>query len=969
MSKHGFSIREARRIEEINANINIYTHEKSGARLIHIDTDDNNKVFAIGFRTPPTDDTGVAHIMEHSVLCGSKKYPSKEPFVELLKGSLKTFLNAFTASDYTLYPIASMNDKDFKNLIEVYLDAVFYPNIHQDKQILMQEGWHYEMNPETQELDISGVVYNEMKGAYSSPMRNMYRTLNAELFPETPYRFESGGDPDAIPQLTQEMFTQFHKKHYHPSNSYIYLYGKLDINYYLNLLNDEALQYFDAVETDTSVAVQQKFDEPVRKTIEYSISSNESEQEKNWYAVQYLIDSKNNPEINFAFEVIAHLLLDTPAAPLKNALIKAGIGKDVMGHFESCSKQPTFTILVKDAYSEKCNDFEAIIENTLSDLCKNGIDKTLIEASINIKEFILREADFSGFPKGLFYIWNSVCSWVHDFDPIEPLAFEERLENVKQALNSKYLESLIQYYLLDNQHRCIITMEPKKGLTEYNNELFRKQLQEIKAGFTPEQLQAVIDDTKALKERQSTPDTPESLEKIPLLSLTDVNKKAESYETIVEQFGSVEFLSHPLFTNGIAYVRFYFDAKVIDQDDIKYLGLLSGILTAVSTKKRSYGDLSNLINIHTGGIGFCMNVYNDHDDFDQYYPKMVLDAKVLISKVPKLIEIIREILLETDYEEYSRLLEILNQDKSGMELSLINSGSSYASKRLLAYFSQNGVYGDILEGVEQYFLLKELTKDFNSQKIKLSEKLKNIAGKLFNANNLKISFTAPENDFKEFKTLVSPLIADLNQEKYPQQDYHFNLIKENEAFLTPGKVQYVCKGFNYKTLGHQYTGAMRVMGTIARLDYLWNNIRVLGGAYGAMYNFTYSGLMYTNSYRDPNLKESLNTYDNLSKFIRELNLTDRELTKYILGTISSYDYPETPSVKGETADRNYFSRIDNKFLQINRDQMLSTTVDDIRALADMIDEVMKQNRYCVFGSEGKIKENLDLFQTVIAIFE
>ncbi len=969
MSKHGFSIREARHIEEINANVNIYTHNKSGARLIHIDADDNNKVFAIGFRTPPTDDTGVAHIMEHSVLCGSKKFPGKEPFVELLKGSLKTFLNAFTASDYTLYPLASMNDKDFKNLIEVYLDAVFFPNIHQDKKILMQEGWHYEINPENGELDISGVVYNEMKGAYSSPMRNMHRALNSSLFPDTPYRFESGGDPDAIPQLTQEMFTEFHKKHYHPSNSYIYLYGKIDIDFYLNLLNDEALKHFDTIDTDTSVPSQSLFDEPVRKTIPYSISSNENEQDKHWYAVQYLIDSKNNPEINFAFEVISHLLLDTPAAPLKNALIKAGIGKDVMGHFESCSKQPTFTILVKDAQIGKCNDFEAIIENTLKSLCENGIDKTLIEASINIKEFILREADFSGFPKGLFYIWNSVCNWVHDFDPIEPLAFEERLETVKQALTGKYLESLIQYFVLDNQHRCVITMEPKKGLTELNNETFRKQLQDIKAGFSPEQLQAIIEDTKALKERQSAPDSPEDLEKIPLLSLNDVNKKAESYETIVEQNGASEFLVHPLFTNGIAYIRFYFDAKVLEQEDIKYLGILSGILGAISTKSRSYADLSNLINIHTGGIGFGVNVYNDRDDYDQYYPKMVLDAKVLVSKMPKLIEIIREILLETDFEEYSRILEILNQDKSSMELSLINSGSSYASKRLLAYFSQNGVYGDQLEGVEQYFFLKEMTKDFNAKKIKLSEKLRSIANKLFNANNLKISFTAPENDFKDFKNLVNPLISELNQEKYPVQDYKFDLIKDNEAFLTPGKVQYVCKGYNYHTLGHQYTGAMRVMGTIARLDFLWNNIRVLGGAYGAMLNFTYSGLFYTNSYRDPNLKESLITYNNLAQFIKNLELNDRELTKYILGTISSYDYPETPSVKGETADRNYFSRIDNQFLQTNRDQMLSTTVEDVRNLASLIDSVMQQNRYCVFGSEGKIKENLDLFQAVIALFE
>ncbi|MDX9976871.1 MAG: insulinase family protein [Candidatus Cloacimonadales bacterium] len=969
MYKHGFTIRETRHVEEINADVSIYSHNKSGARLIHIDADDDNKVFAVGFRTPPTDDTGVAHIMEHSVLCGSKKYPTKEPFVELLKGSLNTFLNAMTASDYTLYPIASMNDKDFKNLMEVYLDAVFFPNIYQDEKILQQEGWHYEINPDSQELEISGVVYNEMKGAYSSPMRNMFRALINGLYPDSPYRFESGGVPDAIPQLTQDDFIKFHKEHYHPANSYIYLYGKLDLDAHLKIIDQEALSHFDAIDIDTAIPEQELFEMPVRQEIEYPISSDENEQDKHWYGIQYLVDTKNSAEINFSFEVISHLLLDTPAAPLKNAILKAGIGKDVMGHFDSSSKQPTFTIFVKDAKENKLQEFEAIIDNTLKHLCDKGIDKNLIEASINIKEFILREADFSGFPKGLFYIFNSMSSWIQDYDPVLPLQYEERLTEVKQALTTNYFESLINHFILNNMHRSIVTMKPKKGLTELNNANLRKDLQKIKEELSDAKLNEIGQIAKALKEKQQRPDKQEDLEKIPLLSLQDINKEAKSYETIMEQFGPSNYLYHPLFTNGIAYVRYHFDTKTVKQDDVQYISLLSSLLGAISTNKRNYADLSNLINIHTGGIRFALSVFGDKDDMNSYQPKLAIKAKVLMSKLNKLIEIISEIILDTDFDDYERILEIINQEKSSKELGIINAGSSYAAMRLDAYYSQGGAYVENIAGVDYYFFLKRLAKEFEHEKENISAKLKEVANKIFNTNNLHISFTAPEEDFVQFKKLNVNLVEKLCSDKHKTHNYSFKLIEENEAFLTPGKVQYVCKGYNFRALGYDYNGSMRVMRTIARLDYLWNNIRVLGGAYGAHFSLSFAGTLYAGSYRDPNLKESLIIYDKIADFLQNLDINNRELTKYILGTISDFDQPETPATTGDNADRYYFSNISNKFLQQNRDEILATQLEDIKNLAPVLNDVMNKNRYCVFGSEGKIKENLDLFQTVISVFD
>lgn len=976
---HNFIIKETRFIKEINANVNIYQHSRTGARLMHIDADDDNKVFTIGFRTPPKDHTGVAHIMEHSVLCGSAKYPTKEPFVELLKGSLYTFLNAMTASDFTLYPVASMNNEDFKILMQVYLDAVFFPNVHKYNEIFEQEGWHYEMLSKEDDLNIKGVVYNEMKGAYSSPMRILSQKVSETLFPDTAAKFCSGGIPEHIPELTAEEFKAFHKKYYHPSNSYIYLYGKMDINEMLRVINDEALIRFGTLNIDSSVEYQPLFSEPVYEQCTYPISENENEADKTWFSLSFVLDLKENPALIFAFEVISHFLLNTPAAPLKNAFIKAGVAKDVFGYFDGMGKQPTFTLTLKDSNEDQQEKIKEIFFNTLNDLCEKGIDKQLIEASINIKEFNLREADMGGYPKGLMYIFHSMSDWMHDKDPINPLAYEEVLNEVKIGLTEKYFESLIKKFIIENKHFAFVKMSPEKGLAEKSHKEHIQKLAELKSKMSDEEIEEIISKTKNLLERQNKPDTKEDLEKIPVLTLEDINPKAEDFslnflkvtEKSIPDISECElkYLEHPTFTNGIAYLTMYFDVHSLDTELIPYASILGNIIGMIGTKNYSYSELSNLINIHTGGFSFDFSSYPDYKNEDKYKAMFNISSKALMPKIPKLVEFLTELTQNTLFEDEDRLLEILNEITSRFGMALMQNGHIYAEKRLNSYFSESGKFEEITEGIEMYFFIKKLTENFADKKTELIEKLEKTYKSIFNINNLYISITAPQEDINSVKKELLSWVKTLNKEILPTQTHKFDLNNKNEAFILPGKVQYVAKGYSFRKLGFDYNASIEVMKTVTSLDYLWNRIRVQGGAYGAMFSIIPSGAVVTNSYRDPNLLESLEAYNKMNEYLNDLVLDERELCKYIIGTIRKYDQPKTPSRKSTNSDYYFFSNKSQKAIQKQRDEVLATKLSDIKNYSEMIDKIMKQNLICVFGSETKIKENKDLFDKIINVFE
>jgi len=966
--RNGFELKESRWVAELNANVYIFRHIRTGARLMHIDADDTNKVFTIGFRTPPANSRGVPHILEHSVLCGSEKYPTKEPFVELLKGSLYTFLNAMTSSDYTFYPVASMNDKDFQILMEVYLDAVFFPNMRNIDEIFYQEGWHFEFANKDSELTVKGVVYNEMQGAMSSPEAIIRRMQDATLFPDTVYKNYSGGIPRHIPELTIQEFRDFHKKYYHPSNSYILLYGKMDLNKILSIIDNEALKRFTAQEIDSRVLPQPLFSKPVVAECVYPIAQNESTTDKTWFVLDFLLDLQNDPALKFSFEVISYLLFDTPAAPLKNAYLEADICKDVNGYFDTSLMQPRFTLILKDSNLEHKDKAKAIFFDTLSELCKKGIDKQLIEASINITEFQLREADTQGYPKGCYYAAVALNVWVHDQDPITCLTYEDMLVETKKSLTTNMYEQLIEKYILNNQHYTFITMHPEPGLAEKNHNELKESLRQKKAAMSEAEIEQIISITNKTLARQSTPDTLEALQKIPLLQISDVNKQSENYELKQSTAGEVNFLEHEIYSNGIVYLRMYFENKAIPQRLLPYAKVIASILGQTHTKKYHYAELSNVVNIHTGGIDFNFDTFSNYHNESDYRIFFTVKAKALASKTSKLVELISEIVNNTLFTDAKRLEEILNEAKSYSEMMLMRLGHRYAISRLCANFNERQQVNEVIDGVEYYFFLKELLKDFQTKKDEIIANLQTVYNMLFNKKGLYVSITSPKEDIEKVKDELRAFTDTLVSRPAEPVKYHFDFCQPNEGFILPGSVQFVAKGSSYSQQGIKYSGDMEVLNNILDLDYLWNKVRVQGGAYGCNLSISTAGPLFASSFRDPNLVETLHVYDEIHTYLREVSVTEREFTKYTIGAIRAFDRPKTPSSKGEQCDRYYFMNKSQADCQLQRDQLLSADVAKIKEYADMLQLIMEKGMFCVFGSEAKVKANSGVFSRVVNVF-
>jgi Zn-dependent M16 (insulinase) family peptidase len=966
---HGFRFEEEKDIKELNASAKLFFHEKSGARLLYLQNDDDNKVFSISFRTPPPDSTGVPHIMEHSVLCGSRKFPVKEPFIELAKGSLNTFLNAMTYPDKTMYPIASRNDKDFVNLMDVYLDAVFYPCIYEQPETLMQEGWHYELEDRDQPLTYKGVVYNEMKGAFSSPEQVLFRKIQESLYPDTPYGNESGGDPDFIPDLTQEQFEKFHRKYYHPSNSYIYLYGNGDMDAHLRFINDEYLQNFDRIQVDSEIPEQPAFREMRKVVVDYSISREDNPADKTYLSLNYSIGRSTDPFLYLAFNIIEYLLLENPAAPLKKALLEAGIGKDVFGSFSNYTLQPSLSIIVKDANESDADTFRQVTENTLRNLISNGIDKRLIEAAINFREFRLREANFGGRPKGLVYGIRCMDSWLHGEDPTVHLYFEDTLAQIKKALTEPLFEELIEKHILNNPHSSMVIVKPKPGLAEQRDKEIHEKLQAYKAELSDIQIDEIIHNTRELKRKQSEPDSPEALATIPMVELSDIEPKAEVLPWEEKEESGVKVLHHPIFTNGIAYVNLWFDSSAVPMELIPYAGLLVNVLGEIGTGKYDYEELSKEINIHTGGIDYSIQALALNGKDGEFIPKLMVRAKALVDKLPKLMELLGEIVNGTQFRDTKRLKEIIQEGRSRMEMIINQSGHMMALNRLSSYFSPAGKYTELNSGISFYRFLSDLERSFESRKDDLVEKLQKASELIFRKNSLVTGITLPDEDYPKFAEQFTGFANSLKVQEVSPAPFDFRVSAENEGLMTPSKVQYVAKGYSFIKTGCNYKGTLQVLRTIANLDYLWNRVRIQGGAYGVSLNFTRSGMMLFSSYRDPNLKETLAAYDNISEYLASFEADEREMKKYIIGTVSRLDAPLTPQMKGERADINYFINLPQSEIQRERDEILNTTAEDIRALAAMARDVMKNQYICVLGGEGKIKQNKDLFKNLINVFE
>ncbi len=966
---HGFRLLNERRLEEIDSTGRILVHEKSGARLVQIANADEHRVFCIGFRTPPADNTGLPHILEHSVLCGSRRYPVKEPFVELAKGSLKTFLNAMTYPDKTIYPIASKNAKDFRNLMSVYLDAVFYPRIYDSPEILMQEGWHYELDKPDGEISYKGVVYNEMKGALSVPESVLFRKVQESLFPGHVYGRESGGDPEAIPDLTQEQFLVFHRTYYHPANSFIYVYGGDHLDEDLEFLDSEYLAAFRGARVDSAIPLQAAFACPSELEGEYAVSAQESVEDKCYLSLNFATGSTKDPEVYLALDILEHLLLETQAAPLKRSLLDAGLGKDVFGSFENGILQPIFSIVVKNSNQREKDRFGSTAFDALRGLAARGIDKKIVEASLNAKEFALREADYRGYPKGLVYCVRVLDSWLYDADPFLHVQFNGTLDRVKQALKTDYFERMIDRYFLSNSHRSLVVVKPRPGLAEQAAEQTRTKLRALKEKMEPGQIDALVKSTQELKARQTVPDSEKALSSIPQLRLAEVSRSIEEFPLENDSVAGFELLRHPQFANGILYLSLYFDTRAVPQNRLAFIPLLASLLGRLSTRTYNDAQLSNEINIHTGGIHFGHTVFEENADEPRYFPKFLVRSKAFPHKAAELLDLLAEILVRTKLDEAPRIREILQETRSRLEMALLSDGHSFARKRLLSYFSQAGCYGEQVSGVSFYHFIRDLETRFKQKLPEIVTGLQETARAIFNPGNLIASMTGAQSDLAQAQRRLESAVGQLGRSGAQPCDYRFDPKPRNEALMTPGKVQYVAKGFNFHRLGYSYRHTLNVLQTILGLDYLWNRVRVQGGAYGAFAGFARGGSTVFASYRDPNLRETLDIYDQAGAYLRQFEPPLREMTKYVIGTVGKIDFPLTPSLKGEQAAENYIRGVTQRDLQAQKNEVLSTTSCQMREFGDMIADVMKQNCYCVMGSEGRLKEDKDLFGALVPVFE
>ncbi|BBF45225.1 protein hypA [Lachnospiraceae bacterium KM106-2] len=943
----------------------VFRHKKTGARVIVMSNDDDNKVFSIAFRTPPKDDTGVAHIIEHTVLCGSKEFPSKDPFVELVKGSLNTFLNAMTYSDKTMYPVASVNDKDFQNLMHVYMDAVFYPNIYKKEEIFKQEGWHYELENEEDPVTYNGVVYNEMKGVFSSPEQLLFRMIQNSVFPDTTYGVESGGNPESIPELTYEQYLDFHRKYYHPSNSYIYLYGDLDIEEKLAWMDEKYLSNFEYQAVDSTIESQEPFNKMREVSTYYSVTEEENSEDKTYLAYNAVIGTSLDRELYLAFQVLEYVLLTTPGAVLKQELVNAGIGKDIFGSYDNGIKQPIFSIIAKNTSENKKEEFIRIIRDTLKRIVRNGLDKSALQAAINYYEFKYREADFGQWPKGLMYNIQIFDSWLYDDEkPFIHIEANDTFAFLKEKVETHYFEDLIEKYLLQNTHTSLVIEKPMVGLTTVMEEATKERLEEYKASLNKEQIKQLIEDTKALKKFQETPSAKEEIEAIPMLKREDIGKDAMKLVNEMREIDGTKVLFHNIYTNGISYLKLCFDVGSVKKELIPYMSLLTSVLGYIDTKQHSYSRFNNEVNIHTGGISSEVNLYAKGGVPNEYVVKFEVRTKALYNKLGKAMELIKEMLFSTKIDDEKRLKEIIAELRSRLGMKITANGHSVAVNRAMSYYSKNAYFNDLIGGVEYYHFIEDLDDSFDDKKEEIIASLQEVLSTIFVKNTLLVSYTADEQGYDCLTKELVNFTKDLKvqAEDLVKTDLHPEC--KNEGFKTSSQVQYVARAGNFISAGLKYTGALKILRVALSYDYFWINIRVKGGAYGCMSGFSMDGNGYFTSYRDPKLAETDEVYAKTEDYVANFTVEERDMTKYIIGAISSMDTPLTPSAKGNRSLSAYLSGVTQEDLQRERDEVLHATQEDMRNLAPIVKAVYDAGNICVIGNETRIDEQKELFKTV-----
>ena len=963
-----YELVQEKQLEDIRSKGYILRHKKSGARISVISNEDENKVFYIGFRTPAEDSTGVPHIIEHTVLCGSKEFPVKDPFVELVKGSLNTFLNAMTYPDKTVYPVASCNEKDFQNLMHVYLDAVFHPNIYKYQEIFKQEGWHYELESEDAPLILNGVVYNEMKGAYSSPESVLERVVMNSLFPDTTYGNESGGDPENIPDLTYEDYLDFHRRYYHPCNSYIYLYGDMDVAEKLDWMDKYYLSQYEKIELDSSIK-EQVLEQPVEVLRKYPISSSEETKDNTYLSYNVVAGSTLSKELYLAFDVLDYALLNAPGAPLKKALLDAGIGKDIMGGYDSSIMQPIFSITAKNTNPEQKERFIQVIEDTLQRQASGELNHKALLAGLNSSEFRFREADFGSYPKGLIYGLQCLDSWLYDDSmPFIHLEALDTFQSLRDKISQGYFENLIRSYLLDNTHKSIVVIEPEKGLNEKKEQELADKLQAYKDSLSKEEIRQLVADTAHLKEYQQEPSSKEDLEKLPMLTRADMKKEAAPFYNEEKEIDGVKTVHHELFSNGIAYISLLFDVSHVREEQVPDLAILKAVLGYMDTADYSYEDLSNEINLHTGGISSSAVMYSEVAKPGKRHPKFEIRLKALYRELPMAFQLVKSILCSTSLEDEKRLYEILAQAKSRLEMQISSAGHGLSAIRALSYQSETAKFNDLTSGIALYQRVADIEKNFEEKKAQLKQSLSELMITTFRKSNLLLSITCDKEGYEAFLPQASELQNSLFAGEAMPEAMKLTCEKRNEGFKNASQVQFVSRTGDFARHGYEYTGILNILKVILNYDYLWLNIRVKGGAYGCMSGFDRRGDTYFSTYRDPNLRKSNEIFEGIPKYLHDFQADERDMTKYIIGTISNLDTPLNPSAKGSRSMSAYLCGLTYGQIQKERDEILSAQAEDIRRLEELVAAVLSDEQLCVIGNENNLEKDSDLFMNLVSIF-
>lgn len=961
METHGFELIRDEHIEELNTQAKLYRHIETGAEFLSMENDDENKVFGITFRTPPKDSTGIAHIMEHSVLCGSKKYPLKEPFIELVKGSLKTFLNAMTYPDKTTYPVASQNEQDFYNLVDVYLDAVLNPLI--PKETLEQEGWHYELDEEGGDIQFKGVVFNEMKGVYSSPDSLLYRGTQQTLFPDNTYGVDSGGNPVNIPDLTYEQFKSFHETYYHPSNARIYFYGDDNPARRLELL-ETYLKGYTRLELDSSIQLQAALAAP-QQAKEYYEAGEGDTSKKSMMTLSWLLPENTDHEQSMLLGILSYMLVGTPASPLRKALMDSGLGEELTGGgLAGHLRQMYFSTGLKGIAEDDAGQVEQIILTTLAQLAQEGFDPDLIEAALNMTEFHLRENNTGSYPRGLSLMIDVLSTWLHGHDPIEAARYEGPLQKTKQVLTSADqntyisapLQTLIQEHFLDNTHRVSFVLAPKEGVQKQQEEEELQRLQNAQKGMDEQALKDVLEHTQYLKKLQATPDAPEVLAKLPSLQLSDLDRQGKNIPIAVEEHDDAEILYHDLFTNQVIYLDIGFDLSTLKKEWLPYLSLFGKALVEIGTETEDEVQIAQRIRRKTGGI-WPSSMLTKHVDSDAPIAKLFLRGKVAADKMDDLLDILHDLLLHVRLDNQKKFSQMVRRAKANVEASMIPSGHSVVNTRLSAKFSRISQLSEYMGGIHKLMFLRELAERVETDWEGVLTTLEAIRSHLINRSTALCNVTADSATWAHFKPKLKQFISALPHGEIRRQEWNFDSNLNHEGLIIPAQVNYVGKGANLYDLGYTYHASVSVITKFLRTSWLWEKVRVQGGAYGGMCQFSRrTGTFTFLSYRDPNILATLDAYDQSSTFLSKIELSDHELTRNIIGTIGDIDGYQLPDSKGYTSMMRHITGESDVFRQQLREEVLSTTAEHFRSFGDVLKTFNEQALVVVLGSKEALEE-------------